>query len=219
MNQSKFYILGILFIAFSAGCSGTTIPNTTPQVNYVQGNAYIYFAQNLNASTGDTVAGSGDTITSVVLQTGISYRGMSNVTEIQNTHTNPVSVDTTYVSQSNGNYYHYNYGMETINSTPAALNQVNNGDQINVGWVLQAEFSAAAGGKWAALDTSITITAGALDLADTATESNDTTVTVGGAGIFAKHSVHSVNLSALGGLVKANLMADTYVSETDGTCD
>jgi hypothetical protein len=219
MKRSNFAFLSIILLVLAAGCSSPTVTNPTPQVNYVQGTTYIYYAQDLDANTGLPKPGSGDTITSKVLTTDTTYQGMTNVTVIQNTHGNPGSsapIDTTYISQSNGNYWHYNYGLEIINGTQAALLEVNSGKQINAGWVLQAQLSASPGTKWAALNTNLTITIGTLSLNDTATETIDTDVTVGNEGIFTKHSIHSVELSALGGLVTDTLKADTYVSATDG---
>jgi hypothetical protein len=217
MKLSKLHFLGIFLLIVVTGCSTSVTPPPAPQVNYVQNQKYIYYAQELNATTGDTVAGSGDTITSVVLATGISYQGMNGVTEIQNTHTHPISsnpMDTTYIAQSNGNFWHYNYGIEILNSSSAVLNDVNNGNQIKAGWVLQAQLSDGPGTTWAAADTTLSLAVGSVILTDTATEATDTSITVAGAAVFAKHSAHNVVLNA--GLIKATLKADTYVSSTDG---
>ena len=139
MKRSNFAFLSIILLVFAAGCSSPTVTNPTPQVNYQSGQVYIYYAQVLNNTTGDTTAGSGDTIRSVVVATGISYQGMTGVTEIQNTHTNPPLgssiTDTTYIAQSNGNYYHYDYGLESINDNPFVLNVIKN--PVEAGWILQ----------------------------------------------------------------------------------
>ena len=129
MNRSKFHVFAIILLVFAAGCSSNVAPPanvTYPQVNYVKGSAYIYYAQNLSTS-GVPVAGSGDTITSTVIDTAISYQGMTGVTRIQNKHTNPVSTDTTYIAQTNGNYWHYNYGLEMLNE-----NCINRNKQIEL---------------------------------------------------------------------------------------
>ena len=222
MKRSIFYSFGILLLALAAGCSNSNQPTTYPQVNYTSGQSYIYYAQVLDKNTGDTVAGSGDTITSTVLTTNASYQGMSGVTEIQNTHTHPASgatMDTTYIAQSNGNYYHYNYGIEILNGNQSVLNAVNKGKQIDVGWVLQAKLSANSGDKWGALDTNLTLYYGGTPIdagfADTATETSDTTITIGASQVVAKHSIHSIVLNAAGA-VKDTLIVDTYVSATDG---
>ncbi len=222
MKRSKFSIFSIFLLVIAAGCSSTTVPAPPTQVNYVQGTSYIYYAQVLDKNTGDTVAGSGDTITSVVLATGISYQpdsarnvGYSDVTEIQNTHSNPPAgsptKDTTYIAQSNGNYWHYNYGLELFNENQTVL-LFNGGQPIIAGWVLQAKFSANVGTKWAGIDTSITVAGATGQLTDTATEAIDTTYVVDQ--VSAKHSVHALNINSL--LVSASLSADTYVSVLDG---
>jgi hypothetical protein len=230
MKRSNFHVLGILLLVFAAGCSSSTISVPTPQVNYVQGQAYIYYAQVLDKNTGDTTAGSGDTITSVVLATGMSYQGMTGVTEIQNSHTNPVSgssiMDTTYIAQSNGNYYHYNYGLESLNDNPAVLGVI--GKPVAAGWILQAEFSASPNATWVAADTTITVAMANVTLRDSATEGTDSTIVVGDTikpneqtatagpiSIFTKHSMHDITVS-LGGATLGNATADTYVSSQYG---
>jgi hypothetical protein len=212
MKRSKFHVLGILLLVF-AGCSSSNAPSPPTQVNYVQGGTYVYYAQNLDKNTGQPTAGTGDTITSVVLQTGISYQGMSNVTEIQNTHTNPVSMDTTYISQSNGSYWHYNYGLELLNENPAVLAS-NNGNPLIAGWVLQAKFSANMSDTWAAVGTPITFAGQTGELTDTATEASDTTLAISSSSVSAKHSVHALEITSL--FVSASGSADTYVSVLDG---
>jgi hypothetical protein len=229
MNQSKFHLLGILVLLFAAGCSSSTVPSVTPQVNYVQGQTYVYYAQVLDKNTGDTTAGSGDTITSIVLATGISYQpdtarnvGLSGVTEIQNTHTNPPqgssTRDTTYIAQSNGNYWHYNYGLESVNDNPYVLGVI--GKPAVVGWVLQAEFSATPNGTWIGADTTIAVAGGHVTLTDTATEQTDTTLyqssTVQNlSSVFTKHSMHDITV-IFGGVPFGNATADTYVSSQYG---
>jgi hypothetical protein len=227
MKRSKFHILGIFLLVFAAGCSGSVIPPvTTPEVNYQQGQTYVYYAQVLDKTTGDTTAGSGDTIKSNVLATGMSYQGMTGVTEIQNTHTNPPlgsSIkDTTYIAQSNGNYYHYDYGLESLNNNPTVLAVT--GGPIEAGWILQAELSATPNQTWIAADTTFAVAGGAahVTLTDTATEQADTTIVVGttpanSISIFAKHSMHNISVSLAGGTGSIGSgYADTYVSSQYG---
>ena len=218
MNRSKFHVFAIFLLVFAAGCSSNVAPPanvTYPQVNYVKGSAYIYYAQDLNATTGLPIAGSGDTIKSVVLATGISYQpdivrnvGISGVTEIQNTHTNPgtsAPIDTTYIAQSNGYYWHYNYGLESLNSNPSVLAVV--GKPIKAGWILQSKFSSAMGDKWVAADTVIITKYANGNLIDTATEGTDSTITTDTINVSlgpvlisipTKHSVHSVTITVAG---------------------
>jgi hypothetical protein len=222
MKRSILYFSGMLLVAVAAGCSSNVAPPVTyPQVSYVKGGTYVYYAQNLSSTAPyDTVAGSGDTITSVVLMTDTSYQDMSGVTEIQNKHSNPgtgvAAIDTTYIAQSNGNYWHYNYGLQLINGDQAALNTANSGKQIKGGWVLQAKLSDNEGGAWTALDTSITITLGTAAIKDSATEASDSSIAVGSSQDLSKHSVHSISLSAGNGIVKDTLIVNTFVSATDG---
>ncbi len=226
MKRSYFAILGSLILTIAGGCSNSPTPPpstpTTPQVNYVAGSAYVYYAQNLNATTGEPIPGSGDTITSRVLTTDTVYQGKSNVTVIQNTHTNPVSVDTTYIAQDSGNYWHYNYGLESLNKNAAVL-AYNHQKPIIGGWVLQAKLAATDSEKWIAADTTITIGSATPLLTDSVTELNDTTFdtlvkpneqTATNSPISAKHSVHIVNFNA--GLIQARGPVDTYVSAQYG---
>jgi hypothetical protein len=215
MNRSKFHVLGIIMLVLVAGCSSNVQPPTTPpQVNYVQGTTYVYYAQNLDKSSGQPVAGSGDTITSVVLQTGISYQGKTNVTEIQNTHSNAgtgvASMDTTYISQTNGEYWHYNFGLELLNSNTTVLGYANSGNQINGGWVLQSKLAANVGDTWIGMDTTLTLKIGTAPLIDSVNEMNDTTLSTG----TAKHTSHSIKLNAV--VVNAKIDVESYISTANG---
>jgi hypothetical protein len=217
MNRSILYCSGIFLLAVASGCSSNVAQINSPHVNYVAGATYVYYSQNLDANTGNPIAGSGDTITSKVLTTGISYQGMSNVTEIQNAHSNPgngvAAMDTTYIAQSNGDYWHYNYGLESLNTNQLVLNY-NGGKKLIAGWVLQAKLSATEGTSWIAADTQIAIGSASAKLLDTAKEASDSTLVVASAQITAKHAVHDLNLNA--GLVTGSGFVDTYVSTDDG---
>ncbi len=218
MKRTTFYFSGIFLLALAAGCSSNVAPPvTSPQVNYVRGGTYVYYAQNLDANTGNPIAGSGDTITAKVIATDTSYQGMSGVTEIQNTHSNPGSgvapTDTTYIAQSNGDYWHYNYGLESLNTNQVVLNY-NGGKKLIAGWVLQAKLSAAAGASWIAADTQIAVGSASAKLLDTAKEASDTTFLLGSAQITAKHAVHDLNLNAV--IATGSGSVDTYVSQDDG---
>ncbi|MFI5202484.1 MAG: hypothetical protein ACHQNE_08875 [Candidatus Kapaibacterium sp.] len=218
MKRSIFYFSGTLLLALAAGCSSNVAPSgTSSQVNYVRGGTYVYYAQNLDANTGNPIAGSGDTITSIVLTTGGSYQGMSNVTEIQNTHSNAgagvAPIDTTYIAQSNGDYWHYNYGLESLNTNQTVLN-FNGGKRLVAGWILQAKLSATSGTTWIAADTQIAVGSASAKLLDTATEASDTIIVVGSSQLTAKHVVHHLNLNAV--IATGTGSVDTYVSQDDG---
>ena len=204
-------------LGIAAGCSSSTAPSNSPQVNYTKGQTYVYTAQTLDASTGQPT-GTTDTITSKVIATGAApYQGMGAVTEFQNVHTHSASgtaMDTTYISQSNGNYWHYNYGVEALNSNASVINAANKGNPIDAGWVLQGKLSANPGDTWVAADTTISLALGTATLKDNVTEANDTTIQVNSSPVTTKHSVHNVTLNA--GLVTATETIDTYVSTQDG---
>jgi hypothetical protein len=128
-----------------------------------------------------------DTITSTVVATNTSYEGMSNVTILINIHTNGSNPDTTYIAQNNGNFWHYDYGLEAINNNSSFTAVL--GGQIQIGWVLQANFNAVAGNKWVAADTSMRIDAPLVGstpvtVVDSATEQADTSITVNGTLVF-----------------------------------
>jgi hypothetical protein len=218
MKRSNLAIFAILLLVFANGCSSSSSNNPTyPQVNYVTGGTEIYYSQTLDKNTGQPTPGSGDTITSVVVETGIAYQGMTGVTAIQNTHTNPGSgiatVDTSYIAQSNGNYYHYNYGLELLNTNQLVLS-ANGGKPLIAGWVLQAEFSATEGTKWVPVDTPISFSGQTGELSDTVTEANDSSITVGAVQVPTKHAIHALEIASL--LVTAKDTAYTYVSSSDG---
>ena len=217
MTRPILYISGMLALAFAAGCASSTAPPNSPQVNYQQGHSYVYTQQTLDAATGQP-SGTVDTITSTVVSSGTaSYQGMAGVTEFQNIHTHSSSgtdTDMTYIAQSNGNYWHYNYGVEALNSNPTVVNTANAGKPINAGWVLQAKLGANPGDTWVAADTTLTLALGTATLTDNVTEANDTSIMVNGAAVSTKHAVHQVKLNA--GIVTATEQIDTYVSVQDG---
>ncbi len=214
MNRTKLLIAAAVALAAGlvVGCNTATGPAGAPQVNYQTGNTYVYTEQTLDAKTGQPT-GTIDTVSSVVLLTNFSYQGMANVTEIQNNHSNGASPDTTYIAQANGEYWHYNYGLESLNTNQAVLNY-NNGKRINAGWVLQAKLGAAQGTSWVASDTSLSVGSLNARLVDTAREASDTTILVNGQNVTAQHIIHTVDLQSL---ISASGPVDTYVSTQDGT--
>lgn len=217
MTRSILYVSGFLALGLAAGCASSTGPTSAPQVNYQQGHSYVYTAQTLDATTGQPT-GTPDTITSTVVSSGsASYQGMSGVTEFQNVHTHPATgtdTDMTYIAQSNGSYWHYNYGVESLNSNATVVNTANAGKPINAGWVLQAKLGANAGDTWVAADTTLVLALGTATLTDNVTEANDTSIMVNGSAVTAKHAVHQVKLNA--GIMTATEQIDTYVSVEDG---
>src|ERR1017187_1520287 len=185
MKRTNLHIFGILMLALAGGCSTSTTPvPPTLQVNYTQNAIYKYLDNTRNSSDMVDTTVANDTVTSTVIVANTSYKGMSNVTELINTHSNGSKQDTTYISQSNGEFWHYNYGLEAINNNASITNLT--GGQIQIGWVLQANFNVIAGDKWvAANDSTLRLTVPlvgsiAATLVDTAIEQNDTSITING---------------------------------------
>ena len=214
MKRSILYFSGMLLLALAAGCSSNVAPTTYPQVNYTSGMGFIYLQYQLDTSD-VVIPSSVDTIHSKVIIVDTTYQGRSNVTVLANTHSNGNSPDTTYIAQESGNFWHYNYGLESVNTNPAVL-AYNNGKKLNSGWVLQAELSATQGVKWQAANTQVAIGSGSALFIDTALESQDSSILIGNQQISSKHSVHVIDLSEQP-LANATGFVDTYVSPSDGT--
>ncbi|HEY3874369.1 MAG TPA: hypothetical protein VGM92_02750 [Candidatus Kapabacteria bacterium] len=227
MKRSKLAIwsIPILVTMAFAGCSNTvTTPTNNTQVSYTKGDSYGYHAFVLNATSGQP-SGTTDTITSTIAATDGTFDSMVNVTTILNSHTHPASgtsLDTTYISQNNGNFYHYNYGLEALNNDAAVLAIANSGKSIEVGWVLQAKLSANSGDKWIGVNDTLSLNSPTLGgavtayLTDNVTEEGDTTISVNNSPVVTKHSVHNISLS-IPGSFSAEETVDTYVSVADGT--
>ncbi|MDP4198253.1 MAG: hypothetical protein Q8902_01630 [Bacteroidota bacterium] len=211
---SKIAFLFSSFGLIYAGCSSSTSnppPVTPSQVHYAAGSDYRY-TQNRRDTSGGAFGNDGvdptkaDTITSVVLATNQTFQfDTSDVTIIQNTHTSSVTgaqKDTTDIAQENGNYWHYNYGLEGLSSVLAEP----------VGWVLQAKFGAKPGDTWVAVHNNAVKTKYQVnaDVLINALEMNDTTIS----GIAVKHVQHSVTISAVGQTIAGTI--DTYVSPEFG---
>ncbi|GEM_PF-2795898 len=220
MKRTFLSIAG-LAIAVLSGCSGPTTPtvNNPPQVNYAVQTKYVYTQQTLDANSGQRT-GTVDTITATVVATNFAYQGKTNVTEFVNTHSNGSEPDTSYIAQDSGRFWHYNYGLESLNENSAVLAAI--GKPVQDGWVLQAEFNVAAGASWVGADTSLSATFRGIPLhatlLDSVSETTDTNIvsvrsSTGTALNFAAgHAVHHVTLQGLSG----SGQNDTYVSEQYG---
>jgi hypothetical protein len=213
MKRTNLHIFGMIMLALAGGCStSTTVNPSSTQVNYTQGTVYTYTSYKLDTQD-NIILSSIDTITSTVSAVGQSSMGMTNVTILQNTHSSGLSPDVTYIAQVSGNFYHFDYGLESINKLPAVVGLL--GDTINTGWVLQSELQAMAGTKWIAKDTTYAVTkpiAGNIALTINAAEVGDSSMTItGNPSTTAKHVSDTVNLEGLG-----STLADTYVSPDYG---
>ena len=209
-----FSILAAFAMLAAVGCSSTDQPlpaPTYPHVTYAKGTTYTYYQDQLDAN-GNVVAGSGDTIHSTVVDTAFTYQGRK-ATVLVNTHSNGSANDTTFIAQDSGNFWHYNYGLESLNTNQAVLTY-NGGKPVVAGWVEQSQLGAASGVSWIAANTTVIIASSSASLVDTATEASDETITVNGAAVTTKHSVHHVKVTALLGSASGTI--DTYVSPDYG---
>jgi len=216
-------IFGILTLALVAGCATSTQPvqptSSQTQVNYTKGKTYTYQYNARDTSDNVTYTPATDTITTTVIDTNQTYLGMSNVTILLNTHsTVGTSPDTTYISQDSANFWHYNYGLESLNNNPKILNII--GSPIQMGWVLQAKFNANTGDKWtAANNNNLKINVPGLGqvaatVVISAVAQNDTTISINGASVTAKHVFQTVTLTALNQPLVTT--TDTYVATSVG---
>jgi hypothetical protein len=220
MKRTNIHIFGILMLALAVGtvipgCSTSTTPVTTPsQVNYTQAATYTYlYNSRSNSDMVDTTIAT-DTIKSTVLVANTSYQGMSNVTIIRNVHSNGSNPDTTYIAQNNGEFWHYNYGLEAINNNTSITALI--GGQIQIGWVLQAKLNSVVGDTWtAANDSTLSIDGLTARVKITSVEQADTSITVSGNSVFSKHVTHTVTItSALTTPIVSTV--DAYVATSVG---
>jgi hypothetical protein len=228
MKKPNISIFGILKLALALGiiipmgCATTTETppvNTPTKVTYTNGTTYTYTynARDTSDKVDNTVAT--DTITSTVIDTNQTYLGMSNVTILLNTHsTAGTAPDTTFIAQDTASFWHYNYGLESLNNNPKILNII--GSPIQMGWVLQAKFTASPGDAWtAANNNNLKINVPGLGQVSatvviSAVTESDTTISVNGASVSAKHVFQTVTLTALGQPLVTT--ADTYVATSVG---
>jgi hypothetical protein len=215
MKQFTIFSLFATALIALAGCSydGTsTMPEPT-KVTYTKGTTYTYYETRIDSSDAP-IQGTGDTITSKVVVADTSLLGKSHVTILANTHSNGSANDTTYIAQDSGNFWHYNYGLESYNTNPQILS-FNGGKPLVCGWVLQGKLTAQQGNAWEAIHTSIALPLGSIDLKDDAQEAADEKLTVNGATVTTKHSLHQVTASnVLLGSVSGPV--DTYVAADFG---
>ncbi len=205
-----------------SGCASSTTPPPTPpnttHVNYLTNANYTY-TQNRRDTAGGTygmdktVPTKTDNITSTVFGTNMTYMlDTSDVAFIQNMHTASMTgslMDSTYIAQENGNYWHFNYGLEGLSSVLSAP----------VGWVLQAKLGAKQGDTWVAVHNMSVATRYGInaDVLINATEQADTSIVVNGTTITGvKHVTHAVIVSAPGVGQAVSGTIDTYVSPDFG---
>jgi len=137
-----------------------------------------------------------------------------------NTHSNSAPADTTYEFQDSSYLYTYNYGLTALNNNQGIIGVL--GHKIDGGWVLQSKLSAAAGTTWQADSIRMPLVYGPLNttvtVIDKATQQADTSVTVKGKTMVAKHTVHSVSAYIFLGsnITIATMPIDTYVTLEEG---
>ena len=231
----KYWIPASLLALFGFGQAGCNsgggsimLPDTTNPITFTL-NAQTKYQQNVLDTTGGTYGNDSintasiDTLTQILLVKGTAaYQGVSNVNMAVATHSKAgVTNDTTYMYQkSTGDFYTYNFGVETLNNNPF-VSLATGGQKFDIGWVLQVKMGASPGTGWIACDTGAQIKVlgnpMTLTIKDTATMMADLTLTVGAEQVTVKHAVHSVTVSASGGLIHATTSIDTYVSTKYGT--
>jgi hypothetical protein len=229
LTQRLPILAGLCFL-LSQGCSNSTTPpptTTTPSTVHYSANAtYSYNQYKLDTASTSTAkdqidSTSLDVITSMVIDTNATYAGKTGVVVIVNSHTNGDAMDTTREYQDSGNLYTYNYGLTGLNSNAAAVAAI--GHPLDVGWVLQSKLTATTGTTWEADSTSTPLIISGfsitVNIVDKATEESDTTVTIKGKSMLAKHSLHSVTASgSIFGATQtlAVMPVDTYVTLEEG---
>jgi hypothetical protein len=218
MKQFTIFSLFATALIALAGCSydGTSTMPAPTKVTYTKGTTYTYYEEKIDSNDAP-VQGSGDTVTSRVVIADTTYLGKTHVTILVNSHSNGTADDSTFIAQDSGNFWHYNYGLESANTNQSILS-FNNGKPIVTGWVLQGKMEAASGTKWAA-NTKSVVNIGSLGaaFADTAVEQSDANINVNGTNVVTKHAVHNVQVSSsfpVAASVKG--IADTYISANYG---
>jgi hypothetical protein len=208
-------------------CSNTTTPPSSDGTVHYTMNARYTYNQDILDTAGPTTqkdqrdSSNRDHITSTVINTNASFGNKNGVVEIENIHTGG-SRDTVRGYQESGNLYVWNYGTGSLLSNPIIVAYT--GHAIDIGWVLQSKLNASAGTTWQADSTSIPITYanlnGNLVSVDMATEEQDTTVTISGKQMVAKHSHHTITATIYpsfgGSFALAAVPVDTYVTVEEG---
>ncbi len=229
MKRSNLPVFSIFLLVFAAGCSSNVAPpavtpTTYPHVTYSDSTKYTYHSNARDTSSGNfdqPIYSSTDTITSTVVATNQTYMSMSNVTILVNHHSKANTPnDTTYIAQDSGNFWHYNYGLEAVNNNANIIKVI--GSPVEVGWVLQAKLSAVAGDTWTAVNNqNLSIKIGSTPIAATAVikavERSDTSISVQGSLVTAKHATDTVTLTA--SIFPNNPIVttvDTYVAASVG---
>jgi hypothetical protein len=212
--MKHFSIFAFLFSLLSLamiGCSSGGDPIQTPKpdsVTYKTSTNYKYVEHPRDSTDQNTQIT--DTITSSVTGTDTTIDGKSHVTTIQNTHSLGSAADVTYIAQSNGEYWHYNFGLEGFETYLKG----------SLGWVLQAKLNAKEGDTWVAKEkTSVGLTVAPVnvDVEVKATEKADTTIKIASETVTnVKHVVQTVSIYAGTTTPVATSNIDTYVSAKYG---
>lgn len=216
---NTFAFLFSLAGIFAIGCSSSTTPPSPsakqpiPVTIHAHDSAQFYTTR--QDSTNQNIASKGDTVNQRVADTNATAYGKTGVRVLVNVQKSDQAKDTTYLWQdANGNVWRYNYGVELLNTDPAVQGLLH--QRIDVGWVLLDSTKATAGNSWLANASQVAILGGLANvtLNDNATYVGDTSMTVSGKTISARHIVHTVVASGPGnGTVKI----DTYFSPSLGT--
>ena len=232
--MKKIYLTAFLVFASTAilsSCSYNPGPNVTPadttysgKLNFTKDHISYYDISQVD--TADASGNKGDMIlgnTRVnvqekIIATNLTYKGKYNVTQII-TSTTPIDTNYYYVDPSNGYFYRYNFGFNTLNQNGILTSVL--GQQIDVGWVLCSKPGASVGTTWTAAYDSIFVPSynTSVYFQSIATTQKDTLITVGLNTIKATHVQFNVSaktpptfpVSETG-----NLIVDTYLAPDIG---
>jgi hypothetical protein len=203
-----FSFLSLAVIGCSSGGDPIVTPTATDSVAYKTNTNYKYVEHPRDST--DHNMNVTDTITASVKAAGQSLDDQSgDVTVIENMHTlaTTAAVDTTYIAQKSGDFYHYNFGLEGFSGFLKG----------SLGWVLQAKLNAAPGTTWVAkAKTSVPLAIAPIsaDVSINATQMADTTIVVGSESVSVKHVMHTITISAIAHTITSYI--DTYVSAKYG---
>jgi hypothetical protein len=234
IKYSFFLLVASIFVLQGCSSSPTPPPTTTTTVNFTQNSQYTYHRDHLDTASATTTkdqrdSSSRDNITSTVVTTSAAVGGRTSVVDLKNSHSQSGTTwtDDSYFFQESSKLYHYNFGLDLVNAaiqSNATLKSVftnpadTTKDTINAGWVVEADLNAVAGATWNAGSSTKEVFVPIhtnVHSVDQATEQADTTITISGNPLKAKHVLHSITISAdisVPATVLGTIMIDSYIT-------
>ena len=233
--MKKLYFAAFIALTASAAllssCSYNPGPNVVPadttyskQVKFTKAHTSYYDISqvdtaDVNGNYADQIVGSTRVnVQEIVIDTGLQYKGKTNVTKIV-TYTTPTDTNYFYTDPANGNLYRYNFGFSTLNQNGILTNAL--GQQIDVGWVLCSKPGASVGTTWQAAFDSINIPSYNLTVyvKSIATTKKDTAITVGNYTLKATHVQFLVTATTPTGSLAnetGSVIVDSYLAPDIG---